>query len=173
MYAYCIYCKPDQEKHIIQTVEAMAPCKALLPLCAQRIWVHSQEVKAIHPLLPQYLYVYAQKPIGKLLHDRYISGVEKWLGEKENDYALTGDDYAFAMFLYENRGLIDYQTGYEVDRMILLLPCGKEHAVTGEIVKVQRRYQRALIHFRFGKLVVSLWTGYNLVPAPQALLATG
>ncbi|MBQ9197853.1 MAG: hypothetical protein IJ157_11535 [Clostridia bacterium] len=157
-----------------ELVRAMADCKTLLPLCAQRHWIQDREVKEFGEFLPNYLYVYAEQPIGKQLHDRHMTGVERWMGEEADGYALRGDDYAFAMFLYDNQGVIDYQTGYEVDGIIRLLPCGREHAVTGEIVKVHRRYRRALICFRFGQLAVSLWTGYNLVPAPaEALPAVG
>ena len=170
-YAYCLCCYPDQEAHVARTVQGMVPCETILPLCSQRIYVKGQEIRKLNPFLPQYLYVFADRPIGKMLHDRRLTGVRRWLGTEEDDYALTGDDYRFAMFLRDNGGLIDYQTGYEVDGRISLLPYGREWAVTGEVVRVDRQRRRMQVRFRFGDTVITLWTGYDLVPAPEAALS--
>ena len=161
-FAYCVYCYAGEDVRVSEKVQAMVSCETLIPLSAQRMYVKGQDIKQLHRLLPQYLYIYSDEPIGKLLHDRHISGVARWLGTEENDYHLLGTEYQMAMFFYGCGGLIDYQTAYQDGEQLVLLPYGKEYPATAEIIRVDRRKKRMRIRFAFGDTSIELWTGYEV-----------
>ena len=108
IHTYCVFCKYHQVGIVQQTLQRLVPnCKVIYALRQETTISSDDKNPHLIPLFPQYLFIYSDHPIGKWLHDQYPSGIEYWLGNRSNDYELSGSDLEAAHIIYAYDGIID------------------------------------------------------------------
>lgn len=163
MYAYCFFCQRNRCIQIADYLEKSHFQKAFVP----RVINHKREQgvnkEVTEYLLPGYVFAYSEKKVEKLSEIFRIDGVYKLLGEREDGYCLTGKDLIFACGLYDRLGVINN---------ILLVPKGNKYVIKDdllegddsvELLKVDRRKQRAKIGFSFDGNKYVMWIAYKAV----------
>ena len=107
-HAYCVYCKRGQENKLIRILQKIAPsCRVIRPAKRKKIMRDGNTSELAQSLCPRYLFLYSNEAIGKVLHDKYLPGIEYWLGDKDNDYELLDADLVLAQALYACNGIFD------------------------------------------------------------------
>ncbi len=162
LYSYCLVCQRAHTKGIIASVQAITPCRVISPRIIQRKWVKGKATEEEHPYFPGYLFIYSEEPIPDFRQIRTVLGVIRCLGAETGQYELAGKDQKFAAMLYAMDGIIGIQQAVsEGDRV--RLTSGLFADVVGDIVRLDRKKQRAKVQFTFDHTVYSLWVGVDIL----------
>ncbi len=162
MLAYCFFCNTVKRDLVAAAICQKFGYTAFSPEIVQRKWVKGQCYEERKPYLPGYLFVYTEEPITRFREIRLMEGVLRFLGEREQNYQLMGDDLKFAEMLYATGGVIGIMKVYrEGDRVKLVRDMlgGFE----GEIIKLDRRKGRAQIQYNFDNSSYKVWVGYEML----------
>ena len=152
MRTYCIFRPNGTEKTVMRLTrgidretEAISPVRILQEKRAGSWQPRSQ------PLLPGYLFVYAEKdiPVDEI---NAPSDVYKVLGYEAEGKGLIGPDYEYAMWIYRHNG--------EIGASEIILEGSTVRVVSGPLLdgigtirKLDRHKRRAVVEFNFyGKM---------------------
>lgn len=162
VYCYCIFCVTVKCETIASAIRQKFGYTAYSPRIVQRKWVKGVCLEEVKPYLPGYVFVYAEQPITQFREIRMMEGVGRYLGQREDDYRLTGNDRSFAEMLYAQNGTIGIMKTYkEGDRV--RLATSMLGGFEGEIIKLDKRKGRALLQYSFDGNSYKVWVGYELI----------
>lgn len=162
VYCYCIFCVTVKCETIASAIRQKFGYIAYSPRIVQRKWVKGVCLEEVKPYLPGYVFVYAEQPITQFREIRMMEGVGRYLGQREDDYRLTGNDRSFAEMLYAQNGTIGIMKTYkEGDRVRLAK--SMLGGFEGEIIKLDKRKGRALLQYSFDGNSYKVWVGYELI----------
>ena len=165
MICYCLFCvtqKTTQIMEVLSNDKVQNKVTVLQPRIVQRKWVGKKAVEELHTYLPGYLFLYAEEPIHRFSALLGLDGALRLLGSKEDDYELKGADLDFALALYRQDGIIGTAKAYQEGDQVKLAD-GILADANGQILKVDRRRQRALVQFQFADADRRVWVGYDLI----------
>ncbi len=159
MIAYCYFCETQKCATIAAIIERAFDIRCISPQIIQRKWIKGIASEEIHHLLPGYIFVYADKPLDKLIR---IPGIIRRLGDEKG--VLRDDDLAFARMIYDHDGVIGIISLVEVSNYCTIDdPLWKN--VKGKVIKVDRSRKRCCVEFSFDNNRRTVWLGYELVHA--------
>jgi len=162
MYAYCFFCNTVKCEMIAAAIRQKFGYTAFSPRIIQRKWVKGQCFEEQKPYLPGYVFAFSETPITQFREIRMMEGVLRYLGERDDDYQLKGNDQKFAEMLYAHDGVIGIMKTYqEGDRVKLAR--GMMGGFEGEIIKLDRRKGRAQIRYEFDNNSYKMWVGYEMI----------
>ena len=167
MYAYCFFCSTVKCQLVSTAIRQKFGHVAFSPKIVQRKWVKGSCREEVRDYLPGYVFVYAKRPIDDFREIRAMEGVLRALGQRDDDYQLTGNDRRFADMLYAHDGTIGIMKAYrEGDRVKL----AKEMlgGFEGEIIRLDSRKGRAQIQYNFDGGTYKVWVGYELIEEGRA-----
>ena len=162
MYCYCVFCVTVKCDMIASAIRQKFGFTAFSPKIVQRKWIRGECHEEIKPFLPGYVFIYTDEPLSQFREIRMMEGVGRWLGERERDYQLQGDDLKFAEMLHGHGGTIGIMKTYrEGDRVKLAK--GMMGDFEGEIIKLDRRKGRAQLQYNFDGSTYKVWVGYEMI----------
>ena len=162
MYSYCIFCATARCDAIASAIRQKFGYTAFSPRIIQRKWVKGECLEEEKAYLPGYVFMYSQRPITEFREIRMMEGVGRYLGDREDDYRLRGDDRSFAELLYAHGGTIGIMKTYrEGDRVRLAR--NMLGSFEGEIVRLDRRKGRAQLQYNFDGNSYKVWVGYEMI----------
>ena len=161
-YAYCIFCDTQRTEAVADLINRVLNVHCISHKIVQRYWKKGVCDTRIHKYLPGYLFLYAQNPVESFRDVLQFPGVLRVLGVREEGYALTGSDLAFARVLRDMDGTLGILKAVEEGDHVRLAG-NLYHGFTGEIVRLDRRKGRAEIRFDFDGSVQNVWVGYDLI----------
>ena len=167
MFTYCLFCETQQCAALAGRIPLTFPCRTIYPQMEQLKWVKRQPVRERHPLLPGYIFLYADQELERTEDLFRLGGVLKRLGSKEDRWVLRGEDEAFAMMLLEKDGVIGKTPVYQEGDMIHIRD-GAYKGLRTQILRVDRRSKRMQIQIPFANREVVTWVEYELVGGGHA-----
>ena len=159
IHAYCLFCETQKCATIATIIERNFGIRCISPRIIQRKWVKGVPVEESHPLLPGYIFLYAEEPLeSSLLKSFRIPGIVRLLGNGE----LQNEDLAFAKMLMDHNGILG---------AVQLIEAGQRCTIDdplwqkteGKVIKVDRGRKRCCIEFIFDAVRRTVWLGYDLV----------
>ncbi len=148
MEAFCIFCKNGSEQKIIKiinensrNVTALAPTR-IVQEKRGNTWTKSEK-----PLIPGYIFMYTEDP-QDLISSPKVKDMYKILEYDPGTRNLTGPDYDYAMWIYNNHGKIIPSQVFEDGDEIKVLD-GPMANFGGRIIRIDKRKKRALVEFDF------------------------
>ena len=166
MVAYCLFCETQQCPAIACRIEATLPCRAIYPQMEQLKWVKRQPIRERHPLLPGYIFLYAEKELEHPEDLTRINGVLRRLGTKDDRWTLRDEDEAFAMMLLQKDGVIGKTPVWQEGDTIHIRD-GAYKGLSTRILRVDRRNKRMQIEIPFANRQVTTWVEYELIDPIQ------
>ena len=162
LYVYCLYCQTNRCDRIASLLELRGAKKAFSPKNVCSFRKEGKLVDKAYPMLPGYVFFYMDQPIENSSIVFGINGVIRWLGDRETGRQLIGEDYDFAVDLFERNGRLDSLTLIqEGERIWPKDPLFSGHH--GKVVKVDRRKRRAKIQFTFDGQEREVWLGCDIL----------
>lgn len=162
MYIYCLFCETVRCGAIADFLGRTTNLRIIRPKWVQRKWIKGQEFIDEKDLFPGYLFLYAEEPLTNMNQVFRVDGVIRFLGLREDGFALKGDDLRFAQALLLNNGRMGQIKVYrEGDRLQVLR--GALGGYDGEIVRVDRQRARLQLRFSFDNAQRTIWVGYDEV----------
>lgn len=162
MYSYCFFCNTVKCALVAAAIRQKFGYVAFSPKIVQRKWIKGDCHEEIKDYLPGYVFVYAEHPITEFREIRLMEGVLRYLGERDDDYQLRGDDLRFAQMLYAHDGVIGIMKTYQEGDRVKLAQ-GAMGDFKGEIIKLDRRKGRALLRYNFDGNICNVWVGYEMI----------
>ena len=163
LYDYgCIFCMTGAEHAVAQNLNRLHPTMVSIvaeKLTRKRVQGGVVENKAI--LFPGYVFfrVPREDSIPAIFEDRNIIKV---LTTGEKNWKLTGNDLAFAEWLYKNDGLFGFSKSYFLGDRIKIIS-GPLVGYEGAITKVNKRYQNCQVVVKFADHEFKIWLGLELI----------
>ena len=165
MFAYCFFCVTQKCKYAASLLEQRGIGRAFSPQIMRRHRVQGKNIDGMVDLLPGYVFAYSETEISQGALFWGIDGLIRRIGSQENNYALTGSDYEFAMNLYRKNGVIGQITVFKVgDEVRLDDPLFS--SCKGRITKIDYRKQRMRVDYQFSGMDCFTWVGCDVVTAP-------
>lgn len=162
MYSYCLFCNTVKSALVAMAIRQKFGYIAFSPKIVQRKWIKGTCHEEIKDYLPGYVFVYTEEPITRFREMWQMEGLLRFLGRRETQYQLEGDDWRFAQMLYAHDGVIGIMKTYkEGDRVKLAQ--GAMGDFQGEIIKLDRRKGRALLRYNFDGNIMNVWVGYEMI----------
>ncbi len=159
---YCLFCNTQKAGAIAEIFQHEGTVRALSPRIVQRKWVKGRALEEEHSYLPGYVFLYSDHPIEKFYRLYHIPGVLRILGNRDEDYLLSGSDLAFAKMLASMNGVIGILKAYQEGDLVKL-----DREVFGDfegrIVKFDRSRKRAQIEFDFDGRKQNVWCGVDMI----------
>lgn len=155
MLAYCLFCETQKSTTIARLIERCWGISCISPQIIQRKWVKGVPQEVYHSMLPGYIFLYPEAPLGEIIR---IPGIIRVLGNG----ALQDADLAFAKLLYEHNGalgsirLVEEGNRYIVDDTLW-------KKMEGKVKKIDRGRKRCCIEFIFDSMQRTMWLGYELI----------
>lgn len=162
MYTYCLYCEAGKSRYVAGAFMAMLDCRAIIPKRIQHTWSGGRMVNRIHDLLPGYLFIYSDTPVEIPIY-QYTPGVIHGLRNSSGQYALQGEDEAFALFLLEKEGIIGKTQVTKKDGVLEISP-DSFRGMNVSILRVDRRNSRMQIEIVFLRERIRTWVEFEIVP---------
>ncbi len=162
MYSYCFFCNTVKCALVAAAIQQKFGYVAFSPKIVQRKWIKGTCHEEVRDYLPGYVFVYSDEPIQNFREIRIMEGVLRYLGQRDNDYQLQGDDRRFAEMLYAHQGTIGIMKTYQEGDRVKLAQ-GMMGDFQGEIIKLDRRKGRALLRYNFDGNTYNVWVGYEMI----------
>lgn len=162
MYAYCLFCETVKCEDVAENIRRRYGYKAFSPKIVQRKWVKGMAYEETKTMLPGYIFTFTDAPVEFPRTVFRLDFVIRVLGDRDVNYTLMGDDYRFAMMLYQNDGTLGILKAYQEGDRVKLVE-GALGGIQGEIIKLDRRKGRAQIRYRFAGTDCTTWVGYDLI----------
>lgn len=164
MDSYCVFCATGREKSAVEQINncfSNDTLKAILP----RKIVRQKRKKRIERLetiiIPGYAFIYSDK-YEEISNIKKIKGIYKLLTYGDGSQKLIGSDAAYAMWVYNNRGLIDISEVIVVGSIVEVVS-GPLTECMGKIIWVDRKKSKALIAFDFNGRVRNILLEVNIL----------
>ncbi|MEI6100790.1 MAG: transcription termination/antitermination NusG family protein [Eubacteriales bacterium] len=166
MEAYCAFCRTNREENAamqINRLYASLGMQAIVPvrIIKERCRGALREVRK--PLLPGYVLIYSNFHLRPSMI-RSVEDVIKLLCYPGGEYALNGEDLAYANFVHINNGVIGISDILCEGKEVKVLS-GPLEELNGTIIKLDRRKQRVLMRVRFDGLERDISLSANIVTA--------
>lgn len=164
MDSYCVFCMTVREKNVVEQINNFFPndeLKAILP----RKVVRQKRNKKIERLetiiIPGYIFIYSDSYEG-INSIKKINGIYKFLTYGDGSQKLVGSDAAYAMWIYNNKGLIDISEVI-IAGSIIEVVSGPLTECMGKIIWVDRNKSKALVEFDFDGVVRKISLEVNVL----------
>lgn len=148
MKAYCIFCKTGSEKTVAESINqfddnilAIAPTRTL----KQKFGGVWKDVERI--LLPGYIFVFSDEELTSSFREN-VAKIYKVLEYQSGLRSLTGDDYEYSIWIYNNGGNIK-PSGILSEGTSIRVVEGPLADGFGKIVKLDRHKRKAWVEFDF------------------------
>ena len=164
MYAYCLFCKTQRARAVARLLSVYGVKAAFTPLVLQHQRVKGEILEVWRDLLPGYVFLFTDEPLRdfSFLYRLKLDGPIRWLGDSERGRVLEGADEAFALGLYEKKGLLGVvKTFRGGERVVLNDPLFA--GMNGVITKLERSKARARVEFDFDRARRSIWVAVDLL----------
>ena len=162
MYSYCLFCNTVKSALVATAIRQKFGYIAYSPKIVQRKWIKGTCHEEIKDYLPGYVFVYTEEPITRFRELWQMEGLLRFLGRRESNYQLEGDDRRFAQMLYAHDGTIGIMRTYrEGDRVKLARDMMGDFE--GEIIKLDKRKGRAMLQYNFDGNSYKVWVGYEMI----------
>ena len=150
MYTYCIYCQTIRCNQIASCLQGEEfILDAIYPKIIQRQRKKKKNHEIESDFLPGYIFLYSERDlIDSIIEISKKYGVIRLLGNSDNNYALIGEDYLFAINLYKQNGVIgDVSLKKTHDKLMIYDPMFVQ--MNAEVSKIDYKKGRAKIEFDF------------------------
>ena len=148
MKSWCIFCKTGSEKDVAQFVttlddriEAIAPVRVLQEK-RKGEWKSREQI-----LFPGYVFLYSGEDIGFDMINK-VPGIYKVLDYDVGFKELQGNDYKYAMWIYNHQGHIGTSKVLAEGRTVKVID-GPLLDGLGTIVKLDKHKRRVWVEFEF------------------------
>ena len=162
MYAYCLFCETMKCDAVAGHIQRKYGYRAISPRIVQRKWVKGVPHEETRPLLPGYVFVYADAPVEAPRAALRLENVLRLLGDPDAGYALAGDDLRFARMLLDCDGTVGILKVYREGDRVKLAPDALG-GIEGEIIRLDRNKGRAEIRYYFAGTACHVWVGYEMI----------
>jgi len=162
-YSYgCIFCITGHESRAMRMLQELAPqAEFMVPQKKRRRRIKGKMHEETEILFSGYIFFRAERGEGLPALSR-VPGVIRVLADKDGAWQLSGDDEAFAVWLFTQGETIGFSKAYyEGDRVRIV--SGPLKNYEGYITKVNRRFQSGQITVRFAEREMKVWLGLDLV----------
>ena len=169
MYTYCFFCQTNKCDQIANLLKKEAfILDAISPKVVQRQRKTGINYEREFDLLPGYIFIYANMDISNSLTDiKRQSGIVRCLGNSENNFALEGEDYFFAINIYNKNGIINSITLQKNnDKLKVLDPMFVQmHA---QVSRIDYKKGRANIEYEFAGRKCFTWVAVDVIDTLSA-----
>lgn len=156
--AYCVHSATGRERQTAQMLKKLTRAEVLFPTRKVNERVDKQWLQRERPLLPGYLFIYAQQPLH--LSPGMLRDLYRVLSYGDQCQQLRGSDYAFALWVYRNEGCIDISRSYLQGSAVRIVD-GPLVDYQSHIIKVDRHKRRALISLPFAGRNLEIWLCFD------------
>lgn len=112
-------------------------------------------------IIPGYAFIYADR-YEEIDNIKKINGIYKFLTYGDGSKKLVGSDAAYAMWIYNNQGLIDVSEVI-IAGSIVEVVSGPLTECMGKIIWVDRKKSKALVEFDFDGIVRNISLEVNVL----------
>ena len=160
MYCYCLYCASYKCEELRKLFETRMPVTVIYPKQIQHTYSGGKMTDIARPILPGYVFLYAEEPLQSFRAIYREKGVYRLLAAPDGEYALTGSDRAFALSIYAKSGVFGKTPVYrEGDKLVL--EKGLFEGAEATILRVDRRNTRLQLMIQFARMSVKTWVEYE------------
>lgn len=156
----CLFCKTGSEVEVAKELQSFDEIEALAPERKYRRRINGEMDIRSEILFPGYVFIKAPTnfDVGKLL--RYSNTYRLLTTDKE--WLLTGNDAGFVQWLFEQGTELGFSQAYFEGEKIRIVS-GPLKDYEEAIIRVNKRFQNALVILSFNKLQIRVCLGYELV----------
>lgn len=162
-YVYCASCDAGSENALKSDLTRQFPgTLSLYPAFDREELKNGTWTVKTRPLLPGYVFLYAQAPIEP--HALYrclrVNRLLGYAGQAHGEYALAGEDLDFARWILSHEGHIGISRAMLVGDKTQIID-GPLKRYEGEILKIDRRRHSALVAVRVGDMTKNVWLSFH------------
>ncbi len=163
MYAYCLFCETQRCKIIAYQLEHRGVVdRAFSPQIIKRRRVKGKNIDMPYDLLPGYVFLFSETPLEDFAPFRGITGILRRIGDPENGWALSAEDFDFAQGLLRKDGIVGQLTVFKVgDEVRLDDPLF--NGCAGKITRIDYRKQRARVDYHFAGMNCFTWVAVDMI----------
>lgn len=152
MDSYCVFCMTGSERNVVEQINSCFSSDVLKAVLPRKI-VRQKRKKRIERLetiiIPGYAFIYSNRYEEIInINVKKIKGIYKLLTYGDGSQRLVGSDAAYAMWIYNNQGLID-TSEVIIAGSIVEVVSGPLTECIGKIIWVDRKKSKALVEFDF------------------------
>ncbi len=165
MVAYCLFCQTQKCRLIASLLEMRGVDRAFSPQIIRRQRKQGVNEDRMYDLLPGYVFVYSEKELTGYEYLRLvegISGIARRIGDREQNWALTGGDREFAMSLYRKDGIVGQFTAFRIGETVRLSD-PLFNGCQGTVTRMDVRKQRARVDYEFAGMHCFTWVACEVV----------
>lgn len=162
-FVYCVSCDAGSEGALRNDLlRQFANTVVLFPVVEREELKGGVWTKKNHPLIPGYVFIYSELPIGPHAFYR-CERVTRLLGYEERthcEHALSGEDLDFAKWVLSHDGSIGISRAMLVGDKTQIID-GPLKRYEGEILKIDRRRHSALVAVSVGEMTRNVWLSFH------------
>ncbi len=164
MDSYCIFCMTGREMNVVEQINSYFSnntLKAILPRKVVR-QKHKKRIERLETIIiPGYAFIYSDG-YREIMDIKKIEGIYKLLTYGDGSQKLVGSDAAYAMWIYNNQGLIDTSEVIIVGSTVEVVS-GPLTECMGKIIWVDRKKSTALVEFDFDGILRNISLDVNVL----------
>ena len=162
-YIRCLFCVTGKEEHVAARICEAGLGNAFHPQKKKPFFKNGEWEDRQVSLLPGYVFVAADTPVPLSVFCQ-ISGVIRPLtyGPDDHEGYLTGNDLGLAVWLMQEKGIVDKLDAVEEGGRIRIVD-GLLKDINGKVLHVDRRKRLAHVELEIVGNIHGVWLGLNFL----------
>lgn len=161
LFYYCLSCRTGSENDVARDLEQRLGYTAMTPVYQKKERKQGSWYIKRYPMMRGYVFFYSARTC-EFRTVSMMHGVYRVLTYDDGTAELAGKDRSFAEWVYDFEGDIGISKVFMADQHIKVLE-GPLSGYEGNIVKVDKRKESAMVRFTVGEITRDVWLSYELI----------
>lgn len=157
----CLFCESGKEGSVVNAIHAKQWGRAIFAQRVKMVWRQRDWVETTAPLLPGYVFVYADEEDERYARYAEIEHVIHVLKYQDGTETLIGHDLEFADWLWRIGGKVGVMKALEKGDRVEIID-GVFKALHGTIVRMNRRRKKMCVSIEMQGNPIQIWLSYEL-----------